>query len=36
MRWLGLDWDGEAVFQFARAERHAEVAHQLLCPRPRL
>ncbi len=30
MRWLGLDWDGEAVFQFARAERHAEVAHQLL------
>jgi glutamyl-tRNA synthetase len=30
MRWLGLDWDGEAVFQFARADRHAEVAHQLL------
>ena len=30
MRWLGLDWDGEAVFQFARAARHAEVAHQLL------
>jgi hypothetical protein len=20
MRWLGLDWDGDAVFQFARAE----------------
>ena len=20
--WLGLDWDGEAVHQFARAERH--------------
>lgn len=30
MRWLGLDWDGEAVFQFARADRHAEVANQLL------
>jgi glutamyl-tRNA synthetase len=30
MQWLGLDWDGEAVFQFARADRHAEVAHQLL------
>lgn len=30
MHWLGLDWDGETVFQFARAARHAEVAHQLL------
>jgi glutamyl-tRNA synthetase len=30
MRWLGLDWDGEVVFQFARAARHAEVAHALL------
>jgi glutamyl-tRNA synthetase len=30
MRWLGLDWDGEAVHQFARADRHAAVAHQLL------
>ncbi len=30
MHWLGLDWDGEAVFQFARAARHAEVAEQLL------
>lgn len=30
MRWLGLDWDGEVVFQFARATRHAEVARQLL------
>ncbi len=30
MRWLGLEWDGEPVFQFARAARHAEVAHQLL------
>lgn len=30
MRWLGLDWDGDEVYQFARAERHAAVAHQLL------
>jgi glutamyl-tRNA synthetase len=30
MRWLGLDWDGPAVFQFERAARHAEVAHTLL------
>lgn len=28
--WLGLDWDGEAISQFARAERHAEVAYALL------
>jgi glutamyl-tRNA synthetase len=30
MQWLGLDWDGETVFQFARAGRHAEVAAELL------
>jgi len=30
LRWLGLDWDDEPVFQHARAERHAEVARQLL------
>ncbi|MBA3898305.1 MAG: glutamate--tRNA ligase [Sphingomonadaceae bacterium] len=30
MRWLGLDWDGPEVFQFERAERHAEIANQLL------
>ena len=30
MRWLGLDWDGDAVFQFARAARHAEVATQMI------
>ena len=28
--WLGLDHDGEIVSQFARAARHAEVAHNLL------
>ena len=26
MRWLDLSWDGEVVYQFARARRHAAVA----------
>lgn len=30
LKWLGLDWDGEPVMQFARMKRHAEVAHKLL------
>ncbi len=30
LRWLDLDWDGDAVFQFARADRHAEIADALL------
>jgi len=30
MKWLGLDWDGEIVFQFARATRHREAAEALL------
>ncbi|MBO6776679.1 MAG: glutamate--tRNA ligase, partial [Marinibacterium sp.] len=30
LTWLGLDWDGEPISQFARADRHAEVANQLL------
>jgi glutamyl-tRNA synthetase len=30
MKWLELDWDGDVVFQFSRAARHAEIAHQLL------
>ena len=30
MGWLGLGWDDEIVYQFARAERHAQVAKQLL------
>jgi glutamyl-tRNA synthetase len=28
--WLGLTWDGEPLFQFARADRHREIAHELL------
>lgn len=30
LSWLGIDWDDEPIFQSARAERHAEVAHALL------
>jgi glutamyl-tRNA synthetase len=30
MKWLGLDWDGDAYFQTHFAERHAEVAHEML------
>ncbi len=30
LTWLGLDWDGDTFSQFARADRHAEVAHQML------
>ena len=30
LKWLGLDGEGEPVFQFARASRHAEVARELL------
>ncbi|MDR1474899.1 MAG: glutamate--tRNA ligase [Holosporales bacterium] len=30
LRWLGLDWDGEAVFQFSRAPKHREVVNELL------
>lgn len=30
MKWLGLDWDGEAVSQVSRVERHAEAARAML------
>ncbi|MGM4886213.1 glutamate--tRNA ligase [Tardiphaga sp. 20_F10_N6_6] len=30
LKWLGIEWDGDTVFQFARAGRHREVAEQLL------
>jgi glutamyl-tRNA synthetase len=30
LTWLGLDWDGEVVHQFARAARHREAAEELL------
>ena len=30
LNWLGLNGDGEVIYQFARAERHAEVARDLV------
>ena len=30
MEWLGLNWDGQTVYQFARADRHRAIAEQLL------
>jgi glutamyl-tRNA synthetase len=30
LKWLGITWDGETVYQFARAARHREVAEELL------
>jgi glutamyl-tRNA synthetase len=30
LSWLGIEWDGDAIYQFARAARHREIAEQLL------
>ncbi|ATU91626.1 glutamate--tRNA ligase [Phyllobacterium zundukense] len=30
LKWLGLDWDGDAVSQYERAPRHREVAEELV------
>jgi len=30
LKWLGLEWDGEVVYQFSRAPRHAAMARKLL------
>jgi len=30
LKWLELDWDGEPVYQFSRADRHREIAERLL------
>lgn len=30
LNWLGLRWDGDPIFQFPRAARHAQVAHEML------
>src|SRR6478672_11141865 len=30
LNWLGLQWDGDTVYQFSRVARHREVAEQLL------
>jgi glutamyl-tRNA synthetase len=30
LSWLGLEWDGDVIYQFARAARHRQVAESLL------
>ncbi len=30
LAWLGIDWDGEPIYQSTRAQRHREVAEELL------
>jgi len=30
LSWLGLDWDGDTVYQFSRSHRHREVVEELL------
>ena len=30
LAWLGLEWDGDTIYQFARSERHRQVAEELL------
>ncbi|MCA3624727.1 MAG: glutamate--tRNA ligase [Methylobacterium sp.] len=30
LKWLGLSWDGDVIYQFARAPRHKEVAEAML------
>ena len=30
LKWLGLDWDGDIVYQMARSNRHADVAREML------
>src|SRR5215210_1489234 len=30
LTWLGIDWDGDVIYQFSRATRHREIVEQLL------
>lgn len=30
LKWLGINWDGDEIYQLARAERHREVAYKML------
>lgn len=30
LKWMGIEWDGDAVFQSKNQPRHTEIAHQLL------
>ncbi len=30
LKWLGIDWDGDVIYQFARAERHRQAVAEML------
>ncbi|MCK0208438.1 glutamate--tRNA ligase [Starkeya koreensis] len=30
LNWLGIDWSGDVIYQFARAERHREAVEQMI------
>ncbi|MGU3493664.1 glutamate--tRNA ligase [Xanthobacteraceae bacterium A53D] len=30
MSWLGIDWDGDTIYQFSRVERHQEAVQEML------
>lgn len=30
LKWLGIDWSGDVIYQFARAERHREAVEQMI------
>ena len=30
LKWLGINWDDDVVYQYSRAKRHQEVALQML------
>lgn len=30
LKWLGIDWSGEVIYQFARAERHREAVEKMI------
>src|SRR5258707_10527320 len=30
LRWLGIEWDGDTIYQFSRSARHREIVEQLL------
>src|ERR1700676_1487187 len=30
LSWLGIEWDGDTVYQFSRSARHREIVEQLL------
>src|SRR3981081_1450117 len=32
LSWLGIEWDGDTVYQFSRSARHREILATLLAP----